>query len=234
MTWYESLRGSAAAQCGKPPAYRLSLLLFLFHPEAEPQDENAKRILRLERRSLSALCGGRAAKRLMHSMREYFEARIVRGLAMLALACLISPAAAFAQKRAATRKPRTTQPRATSELEKLRKQYIETTKEYKASLEKLLALYQASVRKAQDHLVKSKQLFSEGLISKNQLDETLPIAVFGQGAIHDRWRLDHHNAMDVSLNPDGPEGQALMEFLRGNGIRWIRRPIRALNVWPTR
>jgi len=157
------------------------------------------------------------------------------------------------------------------------------------------------VRKAQDRLVKSKQLFKEGLISKNQLAESeqavtvaqlkvtevqqqmtnagaqiaqtllevegekqmaklgplpkgglikttsfiryngiglwslsqagkielffqqtfkrpLPIAVFGQGAIHDRWRLDHHNAMDISLNPDGAEGQALMEFLRGNGI----------------
>ena len=46
----------------------------------------------------------------------------------------------------------------------------------------------------------------------------LPVAVFGQGAIHDRWRLDHRNAMDISLNPDGAEGQALMEFLRANGI----------------
>ena len=49
----------------------------------------------------------------------------------------------------------------------------------------------------------------------------LPIAVFGQGAIHDRWRLDHHNAMDVSLHPDGPEGQALLGFLRANGIPFL-------------
>jgi hypothetical protein len=46
----------------------------------------------------------------------------------------------------------------------------------------------------------------------------LPIAVFGQGAIHDRWRLDHRNAMDISLNPDNPEAQALMNFMRNNGI----------------
>jgi len=46
----------------------------------------------------------------------------------------------------------------------------------------------------------------------------LPIAVFGQGAIHNQWRLDHRNAMDISLNPDGIEGQALMDFLRKNGI----------------
>ena len=49
----------------------------------------------------------------------------------------------------------------------------------------------------------------------------LPIAVFGQGAIHDRWRLDHHNAMDVSLHPDGAEGQALLNFLRSNGIPFL-------------
>jgi hypothetical protein len=49
----------------------------------------------------------------------------------------------------------------------------------------------------------------------------LPVAVFGQGAIHDRWRLDHHNAMDVSLHPDGVEGQALLGFLRANGIPFL-------------
>lgn len=49
----------------------------------------------------------------------------------------------------------------------------------------------------------------------------LPVAVFGQGAIHDRWRLDHHNALDISLHPDGVEGQALMGFLRANGIPFL-------------
>jgi hypothetical protein len=49
----------------------------------------------------------------------------------------------------------------------------------------------------------------------------LPIAVFGQGAIHDRWRLDHHNSIDVSLHPDSSEGQALLGFLRTNGIPFL-------------
>lgn len=49
----------------------------------------------------------------------------------------------------------------------------------------------------------------------------LPIAVFGQGSIHDRWRLDHHNAIDISLHPDGAEGQALLGFLRANGIPFL-------------
>ena len=190
---------------------------------------------------------------------------------------------------------------ASSELAQLRKQYIETTKEYKASLEKLLDLYKASVKKAESRRDKSKELFKEGLISRAQFEESekavadeqikiagvqqqmkgaetqiahtlleiegekeiarlrlkprggliqttsfirytgagnwaisqagklemffqqtfkrpLPIAVFGQGAIHNRWHLDHRNAMDVSLHPDGVEGQALIEFMRRNGV----------------
>ena len=188
-----------------------------------------------------------------------------------------------------------------SELTQLRDSYIKTTKEYKASLQRLLLLYQASASKAEQRLAQSQELYKDGLLSKKQVEESehavgvekekvngvehqiatadtqiaetlleiegdkqiaklgrvrkgslvqttsfirfnggsgfllsnagkiqsfflqkfnrpLPIAVFGQGAIHDRWRLDHHNAMDISLNPDGPEGQALMEYLRNNGI----------------
>jgi hypothetical protein len=46
----------------------------------------------------------------------------------------------------------------------------------------------------------------------------LPVSAFGQSALHDRWGLDHRNAMDVGLNPDSIEGQALMAFLRSSGI----------------
>jgi hypothetical protein len=49
----------------------------------------------------------------------------------------------------------------------------------------------------------------------------LPIAVFGQGNIHNRWRLDHRNAMDISLHPDTPEGQGLLNFLQRNGIPYL-------------
>jgi hypothetical protein len=46
----------------------------------------------------------------------------------------------------------------------------------------------------------------------------LPVSTFGQSGLHDRWGLDHRNAMDVGINPDSTEGQALSEFLRANGI----------------
>lgn len=46
----------------------------------------------------------------------------------------------------------------------------------------------------------------------------LPVSTYGQSALHNRWGLDHRNAMDVGIHPDSPEGQALMGFLRANGI----------------
>jgi hypothetical protein len=49
----------------------------------------------------------------------------------------------------------------------------------------------------------------------------LPIGAFGQSALHNRWGYDHRNAMDVGLNPDTTEGQALMEYLRANGIPFL-------------
>jgi hypothetical protein len=218
--------------------------------------------------------------------------------ALLAAFC---PPTILAQSKKAKPQTNAKRPAAASELDQLRKQYIETTKEYKASLERLLDLYKASVKKAEARRDKSKELFKEGLISRAQFEESeqavadeqlkiagvqqqmkgadsqiaetllemegekeiarlrlkpkggliqttsfirftgagswaiaqsdklqaffqqtfkrpLPIAVFGQGAIHNRWNLDHRNAMDVSLHPDGVEGQALIDFMRRNGI----------------
>lgn len=191
-----------------------------------------------------------------------------------------------------------------NELTKLRDEYISKTNEYKSSLEKLIAIYETNVTKAEKELTKSKKLLDEGLISKvefakyeskleseranlntarrqmtgadaqvaailmeSEAEKTiaknlrlarqslvrttaftrftgnsgwglgeawkvqrffsdtfkkeLPVAVFGQGAIHDRWRLDHHNSMDISLHPDSAEGQALLNFLQKNGIPYL-------------
>jgi hypothetical protein len=206
------------------------------------------------------------------------------------------------RKKASQTKANKTRP--ADELARLREEFIKATNDYKASLEKLRASYDRDVRKAEDELIKSRELFAAGLIARkaveaseaqvaqakgkvaevdrqmasadSQIAETLleaeaetklaksrpiprggimkttsfiryngaavwnlsdawkvqrfffdvfkkplPIAVSGQGSIHDRWRLDHHNAMDVSLYPDGPEGQALLSFLRANGIPYL-------------
>jgi len=222
-------------------------------------------------------------------------------LLLIALFAMLSAPAVYPQKRSKSKKQSESVGSSQTELAKLREQYISTTKDYKASLEKLLALYEESLKKANERQDKSEKLFAEGLMSKRDLEETqrlvadeklkvstvqqqiagadttiaqalvevegekqiaklglgrrgalistgslirytgaghwllsqaaaiqsyfqqtfkrpLPIAVFGQGAIHNQWRLDHRNAMDISLRPDEPEGQALINFLRQNGI----------------
>jgi len=50
---------------------------------------------------------------------------------------------------------------------------------------------------------------------------SLPISAMGQTPVHDRLGFDHHNSMDVAVQPDGVEGQALMEYLRSQGIPFI-------------
>ena len=46
----------------------------------------------------------------------------------------------------------------------------------------------------------------------------LPISAFGQTAVHNQLGFDHRNAMDVALNPNSREGQALVAYLQANGI----------------
>jgi hypothetical protein len=205
---------------------------------------------------------------------------------------------------AASIKAKATQAKPTDELAKLREEYVKATNDYKANLEKLRASYEKGLPRAEEKVVQSKELFTQGLLSRkdveaseralaelkdkvneisarlatadNQIAHTLleaqaekslaklkpiprgglvstaamirfnggsgwllseawkvqrffldafkkplPVAVFGQGSIHERWRLDHRNSMDVSLHPDGPEGQALLNYLRSNGIPFL-------------
>lgn len=215
------------------------------------------------------------------------------------------------QKKSARSKPKVSAPKAKTvqvkpidELARLQQEFVRATNDYKASLEKLRASYEKGVPKAEARLTQSRELFSQGLLARKELEASerslaelhdkvteinrnmatadsqiadslleseaartlakikpiprgglvstaamirynggsgwglsdawkvqrffleafkkpLPVAVFGQGSIHDRWRLDHHNSMDVSLHPDGPEGQGLLNFLRTNGIPFL-------------
>jgi hypothetical protein len=224
--------------------------------------------------------------------------KLVSKTGLIVLTLLVS---CFGVVDAQKKKPKKPEP--VTELARLREEYIQATKDYKASLGRLLATYETDVTKAETQLTQAKALFEQGLIAKNQLTQSevklaaakdkvsqtsrlitnadsqiaetlleaeaesqlaktrlaknrlmhtasyirftgaggwtlsdawkvqrffldsfkkqLPVAVFGQGAIHDRWRLDHRNSMDISLHPDGPEGQALMNFLRTNGIPFL-------------
>lgn len=55
----------------------------------------------------------------------------------------------------------------------------------------------------------------------NQFHHALPVSAFGQTAVHTQLGFDHSNAMDVAVHPDSAEGQALMAYLRAQGIPFI-------------
>ena len=219
----------------------------------------------------------------------------------LIVACSVFSIDVLAQRKTKKKPAQAAPP---TELAKIREEFVKATNDYKASLAKLLTIYEGSVTKAEEKLELSRKLLAEGLISKLQVEENeralaaekakvedtkrqmtnadaqiagifaeteaekqlaknirlarqslvrtasftrytgspgwslgeawkiqrffsdtfnkqLPVAVFGQGVIHDRWRLDHRNAMDISLHPDGAEGRALLEFLQKNGIPYL-------------
>src|SRR5258708_31377762 len=91
---------------------------------------------------------------------------------LLPVALTIFATSGTAQKKKPARQSKTAQPESAVELSKLRDQYIKTTREYKASLQKLMTLYQDSSRKAEQRLYQSNKLFADGLISKRELQQS--------------------------------------------------------------
>src|SRR5262245_55288988 len=75
---------------------------------------------------------------------------------------------ASAQKRS---KKKVTPTPANTDIAKLRDEYAKASNDYKASLEKLLVIYESNVSRAEEKLVVAKQLFAEGLVAKVQVDE---------------------------------------------------------------
>ena len=49
----------------------------------------------------------------------------------------------------------------------------------------------------------------------------LPVSAVGQTPLHDRLGFDHHDAVDVAVMPDSPEGTALMAYLRSAGFSFM-------------
>src|SRR5437763_5156301 len=76
-----------------------------------------------------------------------------------------------AQRNTAKKPARKTQPAPQNELVRLREEFVKATREYKASLEKLLAIYEGNVTKAEEKLKLSQKLLAEGLIAKAQVEE---------------------------------------------------------------
>lgn len=57
------------------------------------------------------------------------------------------------------------------ELARLRAQLVQATKDYKSSLEQLVTLYETEVKRADERVDKTRELFRAGLVSKRELEK---------------------------------------------------------------
>lgn len=55
----------------------------------------------------------------------------------------------------------------------------------------------------------------------NRFGRELPISAYGQTPTHDALGFDHHNQIDVAVNPGSQEGRVLMAYLREHAISFI-------------
>src|SRR6185503_4768493 len=102
-------------------------------------------------------------------IRSKFAVRITHSALIVAAVLVLSCVPVAAQKKKATTKPKPAPAKPVDELARLREEFVNATKEYKANLEKLLASYEKSVAKAETRLNQSRELFAQGLISKNDV-----------------------------------------------------------------
>ena len=98
--------------------------------------------------------------------------------AALALTVALSFCASVAQARQKSRTrakksapaQKKEEPPPVSEVAKLREQLVQATKDYKASLEQLVKHYEANVKRTEERLSKTRELYQEGLVSKSALE----------------------------------------------------------------
>lgn len=88
----------------------------------------------------------------------------------IAIALALATSAALAQSEAASSSQ--SQQQLADRLEKSRDDVVSAAKEYRASLEKLLALLESDMKSATDTVEKRKALYAQGLISRKELGES--------------------------------------------------------------
>ena len=79
----------------------------------------------------------------------------------------------------------------------------------------MLVRYVGATRWAMSDLTKVEAFF------RLKFNRPLPISALGQTETHSRLGFDHHDAVDVAVHPDSPEGQELSDYLRTQGISFI-------------
>src|SRR5947207_988530 len=102
-----------------------------------------------------------------------------------------------------------------NKLSKTKADLVQATKEYKTSLEKLLVFYEADVSRAAEQAEKRQKLFSEGIISKRDLEESERVAAETKTKLAE-LKKQLSEADDMIAEAEAPE-ELLKVFPSGNG-----------------
>src|SRR5215510_2206368 len=108
-------------------------------------------------------------------MRERFQYRRLLRANLVALGVLLVLSPVYSQKKRTAKEPTKpavveTAPTA-AELAKLRDEYIKATQDYKASLQKLLGIYQENLKRVEERREQVQKLFADGLVSKHEVEQ---------------------------------------------------------------
>src|SRR5215813_12853705 len=98
-------------------------------------------------------------------MTSLYKSFLCAWLLLTLLVAMDASAQRKSKKKSAPAEPK-------NELAKLREEFVKATNDYKASLEKLLAIYEDNVKKAEEKVMVTKKLLAEGLIARAQVEES--------------------------------------------------------------
>lgn len=99
-----------------------------------------------------------------------------------------------------------------TELHKLKQEFVKATHEYKASLEKLRSSYEQSVRKAQERLIQSQALYSQGLLLKSDVEAGVRAVEEARAKVSEvtqRIAVADKQIADTLFEKDDPASQSL-------------------------
>jgi Outer membrane efflux protein len=106
---------------------------------------------------------------LIRSMGENFGEKFA--VAIIAISILTSGAQAQGKKSPSRARTQSDKTRLADNIQEARAELIKATNDYKQSLEKLIAMYESSLKDVSERAAKQKELFAQGIISKRELEE---------------------------------------------------------------
>ena len=114
-------------------------------------------------------------------------------------------------------------------MKKLRAEFIKATIEYKASLQKLSAIYENEVRMAKEKIELSQKLHDQGLISMSQVDESKrTLATEKDNLEQTKHKIENADRQIAELPTDE---DLIKEYNRARLARKRTKPAKTCSNW---